>query len=143
MPEQNYKNHAKFVPMFHVGVLIPLLANFIWSVYQLFQGVTGSTIMGAVISVVLILMALSLRVQALTVQDRVIRLESRLRFREVLPADLAARGAALPVKQLVAMRFASDEELPSLVREVADGKLTTQKEIKLSVKKWQADHLRA
>jgi hypothetical protein len=67
----------------------------------------------------------------------------RLRLRENLPADLAARAAHLTVRQLIALRFASDEELPSLVSEVVDGKVVSPNDIKLKIRQWQADHLRA
>jgi len=80
---------------------------------------------------------------ALTVQDRLIRLEMRLRLRQLLPPDLQPRINDLTHRQLVAMRFASDAELAELVREVLAGKLTTPKDIKLRVKNWQADWLRA
>jgi hypothetical protein len=80
---------------------------------------------------------------ALTVQDRVIRLEMRLRLRELLSPDLRSRINDLTHRQLVAMRFASDEELPELAREVLEGKLATSNEIKQRVKSWQADWLRA
>jgi len=115
----------------------------VWSVYQLFQGFTGAAVMGVILSAALITMALSLRTQILRVQDRLIRLEMRLRLRENLPAELAARAAHLPVRQLIALRFASDDELPSLVSEVVEGKVATPNEIKLKIRQWQADHLRA
>ena len=78
-----------------------------------------------------------------TVQDRVVRLEMRLRLQQCLPADLRSRIDDLTVRQLVALRFASDAELADLVREVLAGKLATTKEIKLRVKNWQGDFLRA
>ena len=84
-----------------------------------------------------------MRGQILTVQDRVIRLEMRLRLGQALPASLHPSIAALTHKQLVALRFASDGELPLLVQQVVAGELTTQKEIKSRVKEWQADYLRA
>ncbi len=142
MAEQNFQNHTRVVPQY-IGGLLVLLANVAWSGYLLFQGVTGSSVMTLLVAVALFIVALSLRGQVLTVQDRVIRLECRLRMREVLPAELAGRAAGLSVKQLVAIRFASDEELPELVRDVLDGKVTAPKAIKQAVKQWQADHLRA
>jgi hypothetical protein len=90
-----------------------------------------------------LLMFLSMRAFAVTVQDRVIRLEMRLRLERVLPAELKARIPELGVRQLVALRFASDAELPALVREVLDGKTTRPKDIKLKIRDWQGDHLRA
>ncbi len=143
MEEQNYKNHTRLVPLFLFGVLLPLLANVLWSAYTLWQAFSAGALVGLALSVILLLMAISLRTQILTVQDRLIRLEMRLRMRESLPADLAQRASALPVKQLVALRFASDGELPGLLSEVLGGALESQKDIKLRIKNWQADHLRA
>lgn len=140
---QTYKSHRRLVPAYHFGVLFSLLAYFVWSVYQLFQGLTGAAVMGVILSVALMTLAISLRSQILRVQDRLIRLEMRLRLRDHLPADLAARAAHLPVRQLVALRFASNEELPGLVQEVVDGKVVTPNDIKLKIREWQADHLRA
>jgi hypothetical protein len=140
---QSYKTHRRVVPAYHFGVLSALLAYFIWSVYELFQGVTGASVMGLILSVALMVFAISIRSQILRVQDRVIRLEMRLRLRENLPADLATRAAHLPVRQLIALRFASNEELPELVREVLDGKVMNPNDIKQRIREWQADHLRA
>lgn len=140
---QNVKNHARVDPVYHVVVFPILVANLFWAGYQLFQGFGTGTAIGLILAVGLILLYFSVRVQILTVQDRVIRLEMRLRLRAVLPADVAARAEALPVKQLVALRFASDAELPALVQQVLAGELTTGKAIKERVQDWQADYLRA
>jgi len=77
------------------------------------------------------------------VQDRVIRLEERLRCERLLPADLKPRIAEFTVSQLVALRFASDAELPALARKVLDEKISERKPIKQLVKNWRADYLRA
>ena len=94
------------------------------------------------VAVALIIVFLFARVFAITVQDRVIRLEMKLRLQEVLPADLRDRAAELTVAQLVALRFASDVELPDLCRKVLDGNLTDQKAIKKAIRDWQGDFLR-
>ena len=83
------------------------------------------------------------RIFALTVQDRVIRLEMRLRMQQVLPADLRARAEEFSVGQLVSLRFASDQELPELCRKVLEEKIEDRKAIKKMVKNWQPDFLRA
>ena len=80
---------------------------------------------------------------ALTVQDRLIRLEERLRYERVLPADLKARIGEFTVTQLIALRFASDAELPALARKVLDDKISERKAIKQMVKTWKPDYLRA
>jgi uncharacterized membrane protein YcjF (UPF0283 family) len=144
MPEpQNYKNHGRIVPAYHIGGFLSLFAYFIWSVYHVYESFTLESVMGLLLAVVLIVMFGSVRGQILRVQDRLIRLEMRLRMREVLPADLAARASEIPIKQLVALRFASDAELPELASEVVAGNVTEPKQIKLKIKQWQADHLRA
>ena len=141
--DQTYKTHRRLVPSFHIGVFLALLVYFGWSVYVMTQGSISFGAMGMLLSATLITMAVSLRAQVLRVQDRLIRLEMRLRLREALSGDLASRAAHLPVRQLVALRFASDDELPSLVQEVLDGKVTEPNDIKLKIRQWQADHLRA
>jgi hypothetical protein len=73
----------------------------------------------------------------------VIRLEMRLRMHETLPEDLRRRSHELTRQQLVALRFASDAELPELVREILAGTLPTQKAIKQRIRDWQPDYLRA
>ena len=141
--EQSYKNHTRFVPLFHVGVLLSLLAYFVWAVIELFRGFSSGSVMNVLLAVALILMALSLRTQILTVQDRVIRLEMRLRMRELLHPELADQAAALSIRQLIALRFASDAELTDLVSEIIAGRLSEPKDIKQRVKNWQGDFLRA
>lgn len=149
MAKQSYGNHTRVNPIFHYGVLGALIANVLWASYRLLEGAvgpggpTGDGIVHLLTAIAVLTMAVSLRTQALTVQDRVIRLETQLRFRDLLSPAAAARAADLPVKQLVAIRFASDEELPALVDDVLAGRLSSPKAIKQAVKQWRADHLRA
>ena len=83
------------------------------------------------------------RLFALRVQDRVIRLEERLRYERILPEELGWRVDELTVDQFISMRFAGDEELEQLMRKVLDDKLTKRKAIKQLIKNWRADYLRA
>ena len=91
----------------------------------------------------LLLLSFYARQFAVTVQDRVIRLEERLRFQRLLPEDLKPRIPEFTVGQFVALRFASDAELPALARKVLTDNLTDGKAIKQLVQNWRADHLRA
>ena len=141
--EQTFKNHTRIIPAYHIGVLVSLLVNVSWALYRLSQGATGDAVVAFVVSVALFVMAISVRSQILRVQDRLIRLEMRLRLREQLPAEVAARASRLPVKQLVALRFAGDDEFPQLVKDVLEGVVSAPKEIKQRVTNWQEDHLRA
>jgi len=140
---QTYKNHARFFPLFHFFVAPILLINFVNAGRHLYLAPSASTAWAVVVAAALVGLALAARLMALKVQDRVIRLEMRLRMQQVLPADACARASALTPQQLVALRFASDAELATLVRDVLDGKVATQKAIKQSVRNWTADHLRA
>ena len=141
--DQNFKNHARIVPMYHYGVFLPLLIAFFWLTYRLVQTPSADAAVALLVVVALVLMALSLRIQLLTVQDRVIRLEMKLRLRALMSADQTEHIDRLGVKQLVALRFASDAEMAELVRDVLAGKLATSKEIKMRIKSWQPDWLRA
>ena len=140
---QNYKNHTRIVPMFHIGVLGIFTINCLWTAYTLIGDVTGQAVMDLLVAVGLLLLAITVRSMILRVQDRVIRLEMRLRLREALSPDLHGKILALTTRQLVALRFGSDAELPALVREVLAGTLATSKDIKLRIKDWQGDYLRA
>ena len=140
---QTYKNHTRFLPPLHFFVLPVLLLNVFDHIRGLWGAPTLSSLWALLIALALLMLALLARVQALTVQDRVIRLEMRLRMQELLPADLKARIGELTPRQLVSLRFASDAELAELVREVLAGKLNSPKAIKTRVRDWQADWLRA
>ena len=140
---QSYKNHARFFPLFHFFVAPVLLINFLNSIRHVWSRPARDTAFEVLVAAALVGLGLAARIQALTVQDRVIRLEMQSRLREVLPADLRGRIGELTRQRLVALRFASDAELPDLVRQVLAGQLTTQKAIKERIREWQADHLRA
>jgi hypothetical protein len=141
--EQNYKNHVRWVPLFHFFVLPVLIANFVSSVIGVVRNVSAGTVIASLTALALFLAAILGRVFALRVQDRVIRLEMRMRMQQLLPADLKPRILEFQPGQLVALRFASDAELPQLARKVLDGSLTGQKAIKMAVGDWQGDYLRA
>jgi hypothetical protein len=144
MTEQTFANHGRFVPPYHFFVIPVLLVNFGWSIYR--WKVAGFSVDGfisIVVALALLLGFLTVRVMALSVQDRVIRVEERLRYDRVLPADLKPRVAEITLNQFVSLRFASDAELPALARKVLDEKLDNRKAIKQLIKNWKPDYLRA
>jgi len=144
MTEQNCENHARFVPSYHFFAVPVFLINFLWSLYRLIKlGISFEGIFGVILAAAFVVLVFRARLFALAVQDRVIRLEERLRYERVLPADLQARAGELSIGQIVALRFASDTELPALARKVLDEKLTERKAIKQLVKNWKPDYLRA
>ena len=139
---QTLENHARIIPAFHGGVLLTFVINFLWSGYRLIRFPSADAFVALLVAAALITLSLYTRMFATTVQDRVIRLEERLRMQRLLPPDLRARIDELTVKQLIALRFASDEELPDLCRRVLADKITDQKAIKKIIKRWNPDYLR-
>ena len=140
---QSYQKHARLLPGFHFFVIPVLLVNVLNEMRHLWMDPTRHFAFQVVVAAALLGAAFLSRIQALTVQDRVIRLEMRLRLRGVLPPDLQPNIDALTHRQLVALRFASDAEMAELVREVLAGKLSNGKAIKMRIKNWQGDWLRA
>jgi len=144
MTEQNLANHTRFVPLFHFFVLPMVTINTGWQIYRWKAG--GFTLGGlesVLLAAALTFGFLHARMFAMKVQDRVIRLEEQLRCERLLPAELQPRIGEFTAGQLVALRFASDAELPVLARKVLDEKLTERKAIKQLIKNWKPDYLRA
>jgi len=130
---QNISNHAKFVPAFHFFVLPGLALNLIWAICGFFP-LAGNTMFGMRVLIghfVNLLVAIAL-----------ILLEERLRYQQLLPADLRPRIGEFTINQLVALRFASDTELPALARKVLDSQVNNRKAIKQMVVNWRADYQR-
>jgi len=140
---QSFENHGQYRPEYHIVVFFILLANFLWAGYQLFQGLTGGAVVAFLMNLAVLGQFLPGRRPNPPRAGPGLPPEMRQRFRSVLAADIANRASALPLRQVIALRFASDEELPSLVSDVMSGQLTAPKDIKQKVRDWQADHLRA
>jgi hypothetical protein len=142
--EQNFKNHARFDPIFHFVLLPLLIANIVRSIYvtiHQWPHHSGIHLWGIVMSFVWFMTTGLLRGYANKNQDRIIRLEERLRYAALLPPDLLARSASLSVAQIVGLRFASDAELPALIERTLAENLT-KKQIKQSIQSWRADNER-
>ncbi len=141
---QSYAHHTRWDPPFHFFVLPVFLVAFIVAIVHLVMHFNHHPLHG-VLLVVLALAALlavfKIRLNALKVQDRVIRLEERLRLAALLPEPLRSRIPELTVGQLVALRFASDGELPGLVQKTLNEKLSKD-DIKKSIQNWCADDWR-
>ena len=140
---QNFENHAKFLPPFHFFVAPILLINVGWCIYRVIHAFSAGSVIGLLVALALLVLAFTARIMALTVQDRVIRLEMRLRMAQVLPPDLRARIVDFSAGQLVALRFASDTELPELARKVLQDNVVDRAAIKKMIRDWQPDVLRA
>ncbi len=139
---QSFENHAKMVPLFHGGAFGLIGISTIYFLVMTVTDFSKDRVVVAAFAVGAILLFWFTRAFPLGVQDRVIRLEERLRMERLLPEDLSGRINEIPTTLLIGLRFASDEELPELTRQVLDGRLTDQKSVKRAVKSWRADHQR-
>lgn len=139
---QNFKNHRRFIPLYHFVVFGILVVNAIDALVRLVRAPGWSTGLGLAVAFALLALFYFARTFALTAQDRLIRAEMRLRLKEVLPPDLRGRIEELNRDQVVALRFASNAEMPDLIREVLTNGIVNRDEIKKRIKNWQADHFR-
>jgi len=140
---QNYANHVRKLPPLFIAAFLILAINLLWSIYGVVRSLSFESVLQVFFTASVIVMFFFSRTFALTVQDRLIRLEERMRLERLLPAELRPRIGEFSVKQLVGLRFAGDAELPALAREVLDGRLKELDEIKRAVKDWRADWQRA
>jgi Family of unknown function (DUF6526) len=141
---QNYKNHTRFDPPFHYFVLLALLVNLGFAITAVIRHWPDHAHLygwWVVMSVVLFVGFGKARGYALKTQDRIIRLEERLRLTALLSAADLAKSHELTESQLVALRFASDAELPALVKRAVDEKLSN-KQIKQAIESWRPDYFR-
>jgi len=139
---QTFENHTRYVPLYHFVLFGILMINLVWSVVRIIRHPSVDAVVALLIAFSLLILFFYARQFALTMQDRLIRLEMRLRLVKVLPADLAQRIGELTVSQLIGLRFASNEELPELVRKVLAEGISDRTAIKRMVRTWQGDYLR-
>ena len=142
MEPQTFANHTRWHPPFHYFIVPVMLINFIWSVVELIMTPGWNAGRWTVVSWALLMLTIFVRVNPLRAQDRTIRLEEQLRFQRVLSPSLSQQTSAISRGQLIALRFAPDEELEELVAAVLAGKLTRPGEIKRAIKNWRADTFR-
>lgn len=139
-PEQNLQNHARVDPVFHYFLILIFLLNVLFCAVHFFYQRNWFSAWLLVLAVGLLFLLFRVRIYPLKVQDRVIRLEERLRI-SLLAPELRPRITELTEKQLVALRFASDDELPSLAAQALEERLSAH-EIKKRIINWRPDHLR-
>ena len=139
---QDFATHRRWVPLFHFFTMPVLLFNLVYWVIPVFSSFSFRSILAALVAVALFILAFLARVFAGSVQDRVIRLEERLRLERLLPDELKRRTDEFSVRQLVGLRFASDEELPGLAKKVLDGNIEKADDIKRQIKTWRPDFQR-
>ena len=140
---ENYSTHRRCVPLYHFVAGPILIANVVQALWTLRHGLLVASVLWAATSFALLLIAFFSRAFALRVQDRVIRLEMRLRLRDLLPPDQRPAIEALTPRQMVGLRYASDAELPTLFAEVVRTGERNPNAIKKKVKHWTPDNARA
>jgi hypothetical protein len=140
---QSYATHRRWYPPHHFFVMPLLALNLGIALRRALHTTTYGNWWTVVMAIVFLFIANDSRVMALTVQNRVIRLEQWMRLGALLPPDLKPRIAELRLAQLVGLRFASDAEVPELMRRCLAGELTKADDVKRAVRDWQPDFLRA
>jgi hypothetical protein len=138
---QNFSNHIRYDPLFHFFILPVFAITLIATIVHLVRRPGLCSAWMVVFMLAAIFALFKVRLYALKVQDRVIRLEERLRLTAVLDASLRPRIGELAEAQLIALRFASDAELPALAARALNEKLAAA-EIKKSIQHWRADEWR-
>ena len=140
---QTYATHRRFLPIYHF-IAVPIFAiNLIIQIYFAVKRPGIWSLWNAIVALGFVLLAIAARFMVLRVQDRVIRLEERLRLQQILPADLKGRIGELGTRQLIAIRFCDDAEAPELCRAVLNGEVTKSNDIKRRIKTWRPDNARA
>ena len=141
MAEQSLKNHTRLDPLFHF-LLAPLAVFFVVeSIVRMVRAPNWDNIVRLLAAIFAFVAVSKVRTYALKVQDRVIRLEERLRLKQLLPPSLEPHIPEFTEDQLIALRFASDAELPDLAAKALEAKLT-RTQIKQSIRLWRADYWR-
>jgi Family of unknown function (DUF6526) len=138
---QSYASHTRLDPPFHFFALPVMGITLVIVIWQMVKNPSFPLGWGVVFMLALIVVTVKARVYSLRMQDRVIRLEERLRFSMLLAEPLRARINELTVDQLIALRFASDGEIPSLVEKTLASNLPAA-EIKKAIVTWRPDYLR-
>jgi hypothetical protein len=139
---QTFANHTRWHPAFHFFVLPVMLINFIWSVVEFVRAPGWDSGWWIVVSLALLLLTSFVRTNSLKVQDRIIRLEEKLRYQQVLSPAAKQQTGTLTPAQICALRFAGDDELEELVSAVTAGKFAKTRDIKQAIKNWRADTFR-
>jgi uncharacterized protein DUF6526 len=139
---QTFATHRRWIPMWHFFAIPVLLINVFVVAYHFVrdpQLISGWALLVAIALLIGIFLSRDMPLRA---QDRIIRLEERTRLDRLLPSDLRGRVGELTASQLIAIRFAQDDEVPDLTRRALNGELKSQGDIKRAIRNWRADHLR-
>ena len=139
---QTFSNHTRWQPPLHFFVLPVMLINVFWAVVVFVKDPNWNSGWWIIVSLALLVLVFFVRLNPLKAQDRIIRLEERLRYQQLLSPSLLQQTSALKPGQIIALRFAGDDELEELVSAVLAGKFSKNSEIKRAIKHWRADTFR-
>jgi hypothetical protein len=142
--QQDFKNHGRLDPLVHFVLSSILLANLVFAVFHLIRHWNQAPIASSwfvVLSIAVFIPFIKLRAYPLKVQDRVIRLEERLRLQALAPAEWHSQIYRLTEDQLIGLRFAADDEVVDLAKQALEGNLT-RKQIKERIQSWRPDYWR-
>jgi len=140
-PVQNYANHTRWDPPFHMFVFPVAGINVLAAIWNLVRNPGLGSAWFVILALAAAVAVVKIRTYALKVQDRVIRLEERLRLSQLLAEPLRNGIGDLTEAQLIALRFASDAEIPALVEKALEGTMLPR-ELKQAVVNWRADYFR-
>ncbi len=142
MKQQNFKNHSKWVIGYHLVSFLAIFALIVGSIINLVHSSDDNLYASSLlvlISFILLFLFYFLRAFALRAQDRAIKVEENLRHYLLTGKPLSSK---LSVRQIIGLRFASDDEFPDLADKAVTENLS-EKEIKKAIKNWKADMYRA
>ena len=139
---QTFSTHRRFIPAFHFFALPVLLVNMFVVGYQFWRDPRLVNAWAVLVAIALAIGISWSRFMPLRAQDRIIRLEERTRLERLLPGDLRGRIGELTERQLIAIRFAPDNEVPDLTRRALSGELKSPGDIKRAIKDWRGDYFR-
>lgn len=139
---QSFASHRRWIPIWHFFALPVLIINVFVVAVNYVKDPRLTNGWAVIVAIALAVGIFISRYMPLRAQDRIIRLEERARLERVLPGDLRGRVGELTPAQLVAIRFAADDEVPDLTRRTLNGELKSQGDIKRAIRNWRADTLR-
>jgi hypothetical protein len=139
---QTFATHRRWIPMWHFFALPVLILNLFVVAYYFVLDPRFISGWAVLVSIALVIGIFASRSMPLRAQDRIIRLEERTRLERLLPGDLRERVGELTGRQLIAIRFAPDDEVADLTRRTLNGELKTPADIKRAIRNWRADHMR-
>jgi hypothetical protein len=141
---QGLKNHGRLDPPFHIFTFLVIVANLVFAIFHLVRHWHESPIASSWIlflSVAVFVPLFKLRLYPLKVQDRVIRLEERIRLQALAPSEWHSQIYRLSEDQLIGLRFAADDEVVELAKQALEHNLN-RKQIKERIKEWRPDNWR-